>query len=95
MKHIIFTEQEQGFLRGLQENPVWGGILKKIRNLESLPRYSTRTEAKVLRNGDNPLVVETDPFRLWVYKSGYLDALDASVSLLALKPTLTREDKDD
>lgn len=95
MKHAILTEQEQVFLRSLQENPIWLGILRKVKNLETIPRYSTRTGTKVLRNGDNPLVIETDPFRLWIYKSGYLDAIDAITSLMALKPTLTDEDKDD
>ncbi len=75
----ILNKQDEAYLSGLQESPVWMGILKKLKNAESLPRYSPKME---------------EAFHLWIYKSGGLDATEGLLSLLSLKPiTLKQEDK--
>ena len=78
---MILTDQERAYLLGLQESPVWRGLIKKLSNSEPLPRYSPKMEAK-------------DPFHLWVYRSGGVDATEALLSILSLKETkLNSEDK--
>jgi len=76
---MILNEKDKAYLSGLQSDPVWMGILEKLKNHESLPHYSPKME---------------DAFHLWIYKSGGLDATEGLLSLLSLKPiTLKQEDK--
>ena len=75
-------EQEQNYLRGLQESPVWNRILKKLREFEPPPRFSPKMDVD-------------KTFHLWIYRSGGLDATESLLDVLAQKQPLIHEDNDE
>lgn len=75
---MIWTPQEEAYLKGLQESPVWVNILKKLEIAKPPSRY---TPSKKDQNYD-----------LWVYESGGQAATEAILSLLSLKPVNLKEE---
>lgn len=67
----MLDEKERAFLLGIQDNPLWRSILKKMSEFSTTPRYQkSLSDDKQVQN--------------WIYMSGRLDERESLISLLSL-----------
>lgn len=67
----LFDEREKAYLKELNRNPIWNGILDKLTRYSKISRY---------RPGKDEYQEKK-----WIYESGLFDEQDRIVSLLKPK----------
>lgn len=75
---MILNEAETNYLRNLESNPIWLGIMDKVMAFNTPPLYQGKE----------------DDFNTWVYRSGVYKGIKGLISLLRGKEVnLILEDK--
>ena len=74
----ILNESEENYLKNLESNPIWLGIMDKITTYHTPPLYRGKE----------------DDFNSWVYRSGVYKGITGLISILRGKEVnLILEDK--
>lgn len=63
---MILEESERIYLRGLNEDPRWQAIMKKLQKNRPMPRFKPGEQS----------------YERWIYESGAADATDALLGVL-------------